>query len=355
VKKIGILTFHRTNNFGSQLQAFALYRAIQKLEYDCEIIDYRCPSIENREFKNTLIRINSLKNLIKAVLLNPALKGKEKEMRKFLVQCAELSSPYFPDTITNSNGQYSKFIVGSDIVWGGDITGNDLAYFLNFVSDKTKKFAFSSSVGDSEKGAFDPQIVGLLSDFSKICVRENSAAEWVKVLSGREADVVCDPTMLISAEEWVKHIKPRKYRKGYVLVYFNNDDGKCMDDAVRYANDHGLKVYHISYNMPVKGVKRVRPKKIGDFLGLIRNADAVFTASYHGMLFSTYFEKELYFYTRSHKERMLSLAEKISITGRCCDECDIYDVEQMDYTDIKNKISAFRNTSISFLKTELET
>jgi hypothetical protein len=48
-KKIGLITFHRSTNFGSCLQAFALYKKIEMMGYQCEIIDYRCPAIEERE------------------------------------------------------------------------------------------------------------------------------------------------------------------------------------------------------------------------------------------------------------------------------------------------------------------
>ena len=37
---------------------------------------------------------------------------------------------------------------------------------------------------------------------------------------------------------------------------------------------------------PVPGVKNIKPSSLEEFLGLIKNANFVFTASYHGMLFS---------------------------------------------------------------------
>ena len=352
--KIGVLTFHRTNNFGSQLQAFALYSAIEDLGYPCEIIDYRCPAIENREFKKPRTKISSLKQLVKAMLLNPTLHIKSDHMQRFLSDNAKVSCPYTPDTIHRANTQYGKFMVGSDIVWGVDITESDFTYFLDFVQDSKKKFAFASSVGNSELGIQEENIASLLSEFSQICVRESDAVNWVKRLSGKDASLVCDPTMLLPAQSWDAYVPPKKYKKGYVLVYFNNDDGKCLADAVRYAKKHGLKVYHIHYNMPTKGIVRVRPKTLQEFLGLIKNAEAVFTASYHGMLFSTYYERELFFYTRCHKERMLSLAEKISIMGRCCDQQDVFQVKPMDYAKIKVKTDLFRQQSMECLKKELE-
>lgn len=47
-KKCGIITFHRAINYGAVLQAFALRNYINKnFSVDCDVIDYRCESIEN--------------------------------------------------------------------------------------------------------------------------------------------------------------------------------------------------------------------------------------------------------------------------------------------------------------------
>ena len=40
--KIGILTFHRTTNYGAALQAYALQQTLIGQGHDAEIIDYNC-------------------------------------------------------------------------------------------------------------------------------------------------------------------------------------------------------------------------------------------------------------------------------------------------------------------------
>ena len=47
--KVGLITFHDTTNFGSLLQTYGLYRAIEKCGAECEVIDYQCKSIVERE------------------------------------------------------------------------------------------------------------------------------------------------------------------------------------------------------------------------------------------------------------------------------------------------------------------
>ena len=353
-KKVGIITFHRTNNFGSQLQAFALYQAICNLGYNCEIIDYRCPAIESREFTRKELEISSLKTLIKYICLMPKLTQKKKQLAKFLINNAKLSCIYTPENISQSEAQYEKIIVGSDIVWGLDITEGDYSYFLDYVKDTKKIYAFASSVGDSKAPVEQEKIRYLLNRFTQICVRENDATQWVETYSDNTAKLVCDPTMLIPIRDWDRLICPKHYEKGYVLAYFDSDDGKCFKDAQDYAKAHNLKVYGISYGMPARNFRRVRPSSIAEFLGLIKNADMVFTASYHGMLFSLYYNVELLFYTRAHKERVMSLSQKLDIEDHCGDNYDISKYTKIDWKKVNRSIELFRSESMDLLRGELE-
>ena len=49
MKKIGLITFHDTTNFGSFLQTFGLYKAINDMGYTCKVLDYKCEAINNTE------------------------------------------------------------------------------------------------------------------------------------------------------------------------------------------------------------------------------------------------------------------------------------------------------------------
>lgn len=40
--KVALLTFHDTTNFGSFLQTYGLYSTLNKLEIDCEVLNYQC-------------------------------------------------------------------------------------------------------------------------------------------------------------------------------------------------------------------------------------------------------------------------------------------------------------------------
>ena len=72
--KIGILTFHDTKNYGSWLQTYGLYKKLEELGYNCEIIDYQCPSIVKRELPKKFNEFWNLKAMIKFIIFESFLK-----------------------------------------------------------------------------------------------------------------------------------------------------------------------------------------------------------------------------------------------------------------------------------------
>ncbi len=133
--KIGIITFHRTTNFGSLLQTYGLYKKIELLGKTPEIIDYRCDEIESREELNNQFKF-TVRELAKRMLFYPTIKRKAEKLNDFLEKNAQMTNPIYADNIKHLS--YDKIIVGSDI--GGDETLliTTIIIFLNFLM-KMKK------------------------------------------------------------------------------------------------------------------------------------------------------------------------------------------------------------------------
>lgn len=346
--KIGLLTFHDTNNFGSYLQTYGLYRKVIDLGYNCEIIDYQCEAIRKREKIERYKLSFNVKEIIKEILFRRILRNKYINLRCWLLNNTQVSQSYLKNTISSASLQYDRFLVGSDIVWGMDIIENDTTYFLDFENDPKKKISFASSIGnpwsEDEKNIVRP----LINDFSFLSVRENESAEWIEELTHRRPKVVCDPTMLLTAKEWTLLMSEKYAKENYVLVYFPTKEN--LNDAKDFAEKHNLNCLVINYYLPIKGFKSVKPTTIADFLSLFYYASFVFTASYHGMLFSIYFNREFAYYNRSHKSRMNSLARKLCVHDR---EAALYDVNNMksiDYNKVNAAVDAYRIYSIQVLK-----
>lgn len=315
--KVGYITIHNTINFGSQLQTLALYKAIESLGIDVELIDYTAAAIKQRESTLPLKEAKTAKDIVKSLLLHKNLEARKQNFQRTLRKNVRCSREYSRDNINEANKEYDTFLVGSDIVWGLNITGNDFTYMLDFAFPEKKKLSFSSSVGTKWNEDKATQVRELLSRFDSISVREHDAADWIFELTGKNVEVTCDPTMLWNEKFWRDFVGNAVVPKEkYVLVYMSDPENKCIRSAIEYGKAHKMPVYYINYRAPVIGTKDCRPTSLETWLQLFQNAEVVFSASYHGLLFSMYFHKQVFYFNWTNKSRMNALSKTLGIEKR---------------------------------------
>lgn len=348
--KVGILTIHNTTNFGSTLQAYATFKAIERLGVECEIIDYSTDVILKKEQPLKFSDIRSLKHLYYFISSERKKKSKLIEQRKFLEGNVKFTKKYDKRSLHELNDKYQTIIVGSDVVWGERNFVDDFSYFLDFVDDGVDKVSFASSVGDRWIHN-EEKIKALLLRFKYISVREKSTAMWVSTLLNKNVDYTCDPTMLFTKDEWLELIDKnnRVIQEPYVLVYFNDSQNNNLKNAIEYGKKHNMPVYYINFRRRINGTKSVKPVKVEEFLNLIYFADTVFSASYHGLLFSLYFNKNIFFYNRGFKERMSALADTLDINYREQTKENLMIDKPIDYKCVEEKIALFREQSYQIL------
>lgn len=280
-KRIGIITFHRADNLGAVLQAYALQTVLQNsFSADVEILDYRCPWIEGDQKKAAGIKGAALK-----CYYYVKHRGFDKFRRKYL----QMSPSCTEKDVSKCAAQYDIFITGSDQVWNYECSNWDDAYFLDFVPSNKKKYAYAASLG---RYCFtleeQSHVQQLLKDYSGISLREKSAAEQIKPLYSGELNVCADPVVLLTKAQWMEIMPSRLYPGKYVFVYLIMDSETVLSHAHAYAEKHGCKV--ICNKTSPEFILRGSPS---DFLSWIHHAQCVFTNSFHGTAFSLIFEKPL--------------------------------------------------------------
>lgn len=298
---VNVITRHAPANYGSLLQAIATQKVINKLGYDCKIIDYipRCETStrvaitqlkSKKEWNN-----NPIMQLLYLLVREPEnilMYRKFAAMRKkYLVmgpQCFdedELKRIY-------QNAKEDVFLTGSDQVWGPISTGvYDPAYFLAFAPQDSRKLAFASSFG---KTAFDEKTLTnykkYLIGYEAISVRENTAVDLIRRM-GIDAEQVLDPTLLLSKDEWLPYITPLKKPKEYVLVYQIHNNPKLDKYVAEFAQHANLPLIRVSplLHQIRRSGKLIYLPDIGGFLDLIKNATYMVTDSFHGTAFAINF------------------------------------------------------------------
>ena len=335
MKKIGIITMHKVLNYGSALQAYALQRKLQELGCESELIDYIYPKPVKKKVTLKSILHNIIVWCRNAIIGFPTEKKKRK-FHEFYDKNFILSEKvYDEDSIKANPPQYDMYITGSDQVWNPRFAGSDVNFMLAFAPDDKPKVSFASSfatdvIGEDKKALY----AKYLSRYNAISVRESSGVSIVKELTGKDAVVCCDPTLLLTKEEWGKLVEQSeldikyKYILVYVLSYMYNPYPYINNiiDSVR--KTLGLKVIYLvgrkedAFKPNSTLIKSAGP---ADFAYLFKNAEFVITTSFHGTAFSLINDKPLLGVVdknSDHDSRIQSLLKAAGAEGSIVDYRD---------------------------------
>ncbi len=365
---VGILTFSYSCNGGSVLQAWALQKTISSFEgYDASIINYTKthygkPVIGKTVFTKP-VRGWTPKKIIKWTAVIAAHPFKMRKFEKFFKKYYRNFSkqPYSREELVALNDVYDKFVVGSDQVWNSGSPQVDDTYFLDFVKDNSKKIAYAASFGQKSVPAEKREHIGnAISQFAAISVREPNGVDIVSELIAKKPVWVLDPSLLLSKEEYHKlSVAPKT--KGYVYVYLRQECERLDKFAQELADIHGLKVIKVLNNWVCgKNGKRLFPIGPHEWLGYIENADYVVTNSFHGICFSTIFEKEFYIdllenTSTSTNSRLLGMLQQFNLSNRCIDDVeDMNSLCRIDYNTVNSFKQIRINESLDYLKNALE-
>ena len=245
MKKVGIITFHNSYNCGSMMESFAIQKYLLKKDVNNEIIDFSNDG--QRLMYATFERSNSLKNLIKNIILFPHRKrinenNKRYEMFKqnnFILSEKEYSKS--KDIIDC----YDIAIAGSDQIWNITIPDSDDAYFLNWCN-KAYKVAYAPSFG--AKNILDysdnpEKYRNYLNDFDALSVRENNGKKWIKDLINKDVPVLIDPTLLLDESDYDELVDDSIKPKGkYIFFYSPSFDKDICAFVKKVSRKYGLKV-----------------------------------------------------------------------------------------------------------------
>lgn len=333
-KKIALVTVYFQPNFGSQLQAYATQMALDKLGIPNETIrfDGLRSEVNKAKIKYFLSRIfdtNTVKDKMATVKKmiatqrNPKyaknLAMRNRMFNDFVSSRFNLSRQYNSKTeITAVAHEYGAFLVGSDQLWLPSNIAGDY-YTLNMVPDDIPKIALATSFGISElPPKYGLKAKAFLNRIEHVSVREISGQKLVKQWSNRDVPVVCDPTILFADEEWKKALNENGNGKRfagdekYLFVYFLGNNPWEREIVRKVKKETGYKIVQLAhldeYIKSDDGFADYTPYDVGprEFVELIRNAEYVFTDSFHCTVFSMLNHKHFYTFPRYAKDNSVS-------------------------------------------------
>lgn len=353
MSRVHILTFHRALNYGAILQCYGLHKTVSRIK-DCDVIDYRAECIEKRY--KVFTTGNSLKGFAKAIITAPAVNQKRKKFDDF-IRNNIATTQSIKDRSCLKNIPWSDsdlFCVGSDQVWNLDLVNGDTSFLFDFLPDKATRFSYAASIGADVRSEWQDTFKTYLKKFSGVSVRETTAQEQLNKY-GILTSVEIDPVFLLTKEEWFETAQKIE-SKSYVLIYLLQKADSFMKTAIEYARKHGKQVIIIS-----SGLKRqYKAQYVTDcgpeeFLGYFKEADVIFTNSFHGIVFSVLFNKQFYYQLQGNQvktnSRLFDVISLFHLEKREIENID--DETEIDYAPVNVLIESKRECAIKYLKSQI--
>lgn len=274
--------------------------------------------------------------------------------------------------------KYAAVVVGSDQLWLPSNISADY-YTLNWVPENVCKIALSTSFGISVLSKKYGEIAGkFLNRIDYVSIREVSGQKLIKQWANRDVPVVCDPTIMFTANEWMKALGAdgdgKRFADGnkYIFVYFLGNNPWEREVVKRVQQETGYKIVQIAHSDEyVKsdvGFADYTPYNAGpkEFEELIRDAEYVFTDSFHCSVFSMLNGKNFFTFPRyaddgpaSTNGRLYSLLSLVKQEQRMVRKNDQFDVkaklaEEVDYTVVHNELDNLRQFTWNWLTNALK-
>lgn len=365
MKKIGILTFHYTNNPGSVLQSFALKKTIESLGYSCDVINYQKKGWKTETERRYFASLKKKSSILKCIVAFFLKKLKETPKNHAYKKFMEKYLTPFPKKPVNRNhlsfvSDYDCYVAGSDQIWNFSNSKVDSTYLLDFALNGKKRVSYAASIGSSSLPNHE-LFAKCLQEFDFISVRENSGLLALKGLTNKKIDVVLDPTLLLENDFWASFSNKLASKKRFVLVYMREKSISLFKAAEKYANENFCEIIEIAgFRSIGKNSKHVFLPNPKEWLAYIQQSEAVFTNSFHGVVFSINFNK--LFFVELAKEaqvstnsRLIDILHTFDLESRIISEqFSSSDYEPIDYNLVNDKLKKLRKDSIIFLRKALE-
>ena len=366
--QIAIMTWYTYQNYGSVLQASSLYYSIQKLGYEPKFIHYlpKGRAVSHPRLDLAKRALNKLKGRT-----NTTYSSKEQTAlySNYLLErtsCTALCKTY--SELYDLNQEFDAFVCGSDQIWSP--LCYDSKYFLDFVENTDKMVAYAPSIGSTKIG--DPiireKMAQRISRFKHLAVREQQGANLIKELTGQDAEIVLDPTLLMNVAEWNEFAGVDEVQKidgKYILCYFLGEAGKYMSCVRTLSKKLNIPFYVIPVTTRQKNGDNAVPFEVGprEFVSLIRNAEYVVTDSFHGMAFSVNYNVPFSIFKRfkdndpkNQNSRIFNLLQMLGLEDRLVDYTNTKNIQAVvdcDFTEANQKLEDKRDYSIGYLKNAL--
>mgnify|MGYP006064917409 FL=1 len=335
MKKIGLVICYFHENYGSMLQAYATQHIFDRMGAANEAVYCRDPhmymtmpkpqyyfhKLTNKDL--LLDKIKRSRGKIFHKIFKTDFHGSQSirsaKFQEFSGRAFRVSKEYHNrEELIRDAENYAAFVVGSDQLWSPANIDNDF-YTLTFVPEGIPKIAYATSFGTAAIPSYQHKKArAFLERLDYISVREVSGKKLVKELSGRDAQVVIDPTLMLNRQDWQKFRKKAPIGEDrYIFCYFLGNNRSNREFALRLKEKTGYRIVALvhmdEFVREDEDFADLTPYDVGpeEFVDLVSRAEYVCTDSFHGTVFSIIFGRRFFTFNRFSQSSTISTNTRI--------------------------------------------
>ena len=297
-----VVTWYKSPNYGTCLQAIALTYALRDLGHDVYMLSYG----RRYTVRDGGRIVRKLKKKLK-IRMKKAYTYANQQKNVSIQKCVDDTFQFL--SVKDKKSERSTldlidcFIVGSDQVWNPNHF--DEVYMLDFVPDSITKISYASSLGVTSLPAkLTKKYKRLLDRFDHLSVREASGAKVISELIQKSVDVVIDPTLLISAQRWREFAANAKIEndipKKYIFAYFVGKQDRYWESLRKISESLGMDVVVVPLAEIENDDTFYFYETAGpyEFIELINRAELICTDSFHACAFALNLNKRFVAFRR---------------------------------------------------------
>lgn len=300
--KIGIITFWDSDdNYGQQLQCFALQQYLREQGHEPFLIRYRPtpPPASRIKLTKLFTYIAHFRQYFNFYLDKKRTQKYEnqngvgqRDFEKFRRENLLMTQAVYDSQMLMENPpEADAYICGSDQIWGGD-----LMYYMPFVPQSKLKISFAPSFGGTNPFATvnAKEIKRLLNEYKFISVREKSGAELLHKQGFVNAVQVPDPTLLPSIDVYDSIAQETIPGKRAFIYLLGNRLCCGVEDIIEYINKKGMECTYVASQGQIDRFPK-QHLSIGEWINSIKKAELVITNSFHCVVFSLLYHRPFIF------------------------------------------------------------
>lgn len=359
MKKIGIMTMQRINNYGSYMQALGLKNIISSLGYNVIFVDYEPGEVitqkkEMNKMKKIFSKINLVNSIKRKIVLNKYINLFSKQYIPRL--CGDKFN-FYPNDI-------DELIIGSDEVFNC-MQEYPVGFSKNLFGvgyENIPVISYAASFGQTslqklEKYDISDEIASYLRKFKSISVRDKNSYEIVKKLLRKEPNLNLDPVLISDYPNLINLNVPYD---NYIIIYaypdrLTKEEKKTIK---KFAKQHRKKIMSFGMFQEIADIEiTVDPLTIFSYF---KKADFIITDTFHGSIFSIKNGKNFCTIVRQGLEgnsnKLTDLLLRLQLSDRIIDDLSNLEIlynKNIDYSKTNQIILDEKAKSIDYLKKEL--